>query len=81
MLDIYFWSWLIALFVGGMIGSEKNRLLESLVICFFLSWIGVIIVALMRSRKVCPYCKRSIDKEATVCPYCQSKLDGKEEKS
>ena len=28
-----------------------------------------------RAKKVCPFCKKKIDKDAIVCPYCQREFD------
>jgi len=48
---IILFIWLIAIGVGSFVGSLKNRGLEGFLYSLFLSWIGVLIIALVNDPK------------------------------
>jgi hypothetical protein len=46
--------WIISIVVGSVIGSLKNRGVLGFFLTVFLSWFGVIIIALMPKRQIAP---------------------------
>jgi len=43
--------WVISIIVGALIGEYKNRRVEGIVYSFLFSWIGVLIIALLKKKE------------------------------
>lgn len=66
--------WVIPIFVAVSQGRAKDR--AGLAYGLFLGWLGVIILAVLPSRRgnlygECPHCREDIRLDASVCPHCQ----------
>lgn len=47
-MELLLVSWGVAIVVGGLIGNNKGRTAEGILLSIFLTWLGVIIIALMK---------------------------------
>lgn len=62
-------AWGLAVIAGLIIGAQKNRIGEALALTLLLSWLGVVIVACLSSRKdTCPVCGYGDNKHVQNCP-------------
>jgi uncharacterized protein (DUF983 family) len=72
--------WIPAVIVGGIIGSRKGKGGLGFVLGLLLSWLGVIIIAVVQPNhdklvengieQKCPHCAEYISSEAKVCKHC-----------
>ncbi len=64
--------WLLCGVVSAMIGEKKGEGCLGFFFGLLLGPIGIVIALLSKgNRKVCPFCKELINRDATVCPKCQ----------
>lgn len=65
-----------AIITGTVIGSRKGQPVLAFILCLFLSWLGVLIVALSANtlKKRCPHCLEFVMKDAAICPHCRHTL-------
>ena len=73
------WIWTIFCFILILIFVVIDPILRIFSILVFLIWfilalIMSIIIMSRGKRKVCPFCKISIHKDAIVCPKCHKDL-------
>ena len=60
-----------------VIGASKGRGFEGFLCGLLLSWVGVLIILLVKptahaeGRRPCPYCSEMVLPTASVCPHCQ----------
>lgn len=67
--------WILGIIVATIIGSGKNKTGTGFALGFFLSWIGVIIIAVMdEGKKKCSLCNSEIEDDWETCPHCQNSL-------
>lgn len=81
---IFLVIWIISGFIGMAVGSSKNRAGFGFAMGLLLGFIGWIIVAVMpeapsestelKSKYVCPACRKPIDPKASICAVCKTKV-------
>jgi hypothetical protein len=69
--------WIVPIAVANSIAKGKGREGQGFVLGLFLSWIGVLIVALLPAlhseasgERKCPHCAEWVKREASVCRFC-----------
>lgn len=71
-------AWLVLCALVATIAERKGRKGAGyLVLSIFLSPLvgGIIVLCVSdKTKKECPYCKKTVDINATVCPYCNQKI-------
>jgi len=65
-----FLLWGGCVIVGIVVGIKKNRLFEGLVATLLLWVVGLIWIASVKAKVICPRCKSKIDADAKKCRYC-----------
>ena len=71
-----FIAWLLCALIGAMIGREKGETSAGFILGLVLGPIVLLIILLSKGNKrVCPYCKEYINKDATRCSKCQKDLE------
>jgi len=67
--------WLLFGFISAIVGAKKGEGCLGFIFGVLLGPIGLLIViASSGNRKICPYCKSKVHKDALVCPHCQRDL-------
>ncbi|MGH8428460.1 MAG: hypothetical protein ACRES7_10850 [Gammaproteobacteria bacterium] len=80
MIGVIIFLWIVAIIVGTVIGDRKGQPVLAFILCLFLSWLGVLFVALSQNKlkTLCPHCREPVMKDATVCPHCRYTLEQEE---
>lgn len=63
--------YLLPIILGVYWAKQKNRdALKTFLVCLLLGWFGLIVVALLQSKKRCVECASAIPSNAFVCSFC-----------
>ncbi len=65
------------IYVGYRLGQDRGSPILGLVLGLLLSWLGVLIVALLPRKGRCPWCAEPVQREAVVCPHCHRDIAGR----
>ena len=67
--------WLVCGVIAAKIGSTKGESTGGFIAGFFLGPLGIILALVSKgNRKPCPFCRESVNPEASVCPHCQKEI-------
>ena len=67
--------WLLCGVAAAMIGNQKGEGCGAFIIGVLFGPFGILFAILSKgNRKVCPFCKERIHKDAIACPKCQRDL-------
>ncbi len=67
MVLLSFISWFLGPYVAYTNGRSAWK---AFFLCFFLGWIGLVIVFLLEKKKPCKACGAKIPDRAFLCTYC-----------
>ncbi len=72
---MFIFIWVMCAIIAAGIGSNKGMAGSGFLLGLIFGPIGIIIVLVSSGdKRVCPYCKEMVHKDAVRCPKCQKDL-------